>query len=270
MLTIDVLISVVNAQIARLKDLPQNLQEGVRFIISFQYTDEKYLEMIPAELKNSPDISIVMKKERGLSVSRNAVLGHATADLIYFIDDDTHLLPDTFATIRKTFEENPDVDIAAFEAQTYSGDTLREYPQKGKEMKFFELDLYKVLACETVCRRGKVQGTLHYDGRFGLGSHCALCYEQQVFLAEALKAGLKIEFFKRPIVQTSAIFKPMLIFVDRHVQISLGCLIYYLYGLKAYQKAFYIARTAAQNKCCKFWPYFTNMLAGISKLRKTT
>ena len=42
MLTIDILISVKDKKIVRIKEALPEAQEGVKYIICFQYTDEKF------------------------------------------------------------------------------------------------------------------------------------------------------------------------------------------------------------------------------------
>ena len=268
MLTVDVLISVTNGKIVRVKDMLQPQRQGVRYIVSYQYTDEKFLKLVPKELEGLPDVVVVKNKALGVSQSRNVALKEATSDLIYFIDDDMRLLPESIDIIRKVFDEHPDVDIALFQAQNYSGECLRKYPTEDMPDPPVK-ELYKVLACETVCRREKVQGKMVYDVRFGLGSHCATCYEQQIWLTDAIKAGLKISFFANPIIQTSAIYKPLLYFVDRNVQCSIGSMLYYICRNRAYIKAFQFARYASKNHHCAFWPFFSAMVQGINQLKHT-
>ena len=43
MLTIDILISVKDKKIVRIKEALPEAQEGVKYIICFQYTDEKVI-----------------------------------------------------------------------------------------------------------------------------------------------------------------------------------------------------------------------------------
>ena len=158
MLTIDILISVKDKKIVRIKEALPEAQEGVKYIICFQYTDEKYLKLIPEELKGYDDVKLVLKNETGLSRSRNQLLEMATGDLVYFIDDDTVILHGALDCIRQTFENN-DMDIALFQSQSYSGKLLRDYSQKEKNIIRFR-DRFKVLTYEMVCRREKIQGVI--------------------------------------------------------------------------------------------------------------
>ena len=50
MITIEVLICTINKGIVRVLDnlIPQ--RENVKYIVSYQYTDERYLELVPKAL----------------------------------------------------------------------------------------------------------------------------------------------------------------------------------------------------------------------------
>ena len=52
MLTLDILISVTNAKIVRIKEMLPEPQEGVREISSYQETDEKFLKLFPPVLES--------------------------------------------------------------------------------------------------------------------------------------------------------------------------------------------------------------------------
>ena len=267
MLTIDVLISVTNQRIVRIKDLLLEEAEGVHYVVSYQYTDEKFLALMPEPLEKYSDVLVEKQKGRGLSKSRNRALQLAQGDLIYFIDDDTVLIPEAIETIRKTFEENPDVDIALFQAQNYTGQLLREYSTEIQEVTKFQ-DCFKVLAYEMVCRRKKVQGILQYDTRFGLGSQKFLCYEQQVWLEDAIRAGLKIKYFPLPIIKTSAIYKPLLLLMDSHVQQAMGGLLAYTYKAKAPFVACHLAYLLSKKGKCSFFKLLKSLLQGLVMLHR--
>ena len=267
MLTIDILISATNQRIVRIKDLLLEEAEGVHYVVSYQYSDDKFLSLIPPPLETYADVVIDKNKGKGLSKSRNRALELAQNDLVYFIDDDTVLIPEAIDVIRKTFEENPDVDIALFQAQTYAGAPLRDYPREAKEVTSFR-DRFPVLAYEMVCRREKVQGILKYDTRFGLGSGRFLCYEQQVWLEDALRAGLKIKYFPSPIIKTSAIYKPLLLLMDSHVQQALGGLLAYVYKAKAPVSACHFAYYMARKGKRNFFSVLKSLMQGIFLLNR--
>ena len=269
MLTLDILICTLNTRIVRIPDLLMPEKKGVNYIVSFQYTKDDYLKMIPESLEQRSDVMLVKLRGEGLSANCNYALSHATADLVYLIDDDTRFLPDTVDTILETFEKDEKLDIAVFKTQSYAGKDVRQYESSARVLDSFSDFLY-VLTDDMVCRRARmVDHGLWFDARFGLGSHYLSCYEVQILLADAHQHHFYIKYFPQPIIQTSAIFLPRLIFVDAKVQRSFGALLYYYYGNMAFLKAFGFAFHAMRRKMAHFLPLFKHFMEGIFYLRGT-
>jgi glycosyltransferase involved in cell wall biosynthesis len=268
MLTLDILICSLNGRIARVPDLLLPQQERVRYVVSFQYTNDSYLTAIPQELKERPDVTLTYLRGEGLSANRNNALAHASSDLVLFIDDDTRILPNAIATVFRAFELHPETDIALFKAQTYAGKDLRTYPGDGESCSNFEAWL-RVLTIEMVCLRAKVQGHLSFDARFGLGSHYLTCFEEQIWLEDARRSKLNVKYFAEPIVQTSAIYAPRLFYVESSVQRSLGGVLYYVYGWHAYWRSISFALTCARRRVAHFLPVLRHLYQGIAYVKKT-
>ena len=268
MLSLDILICTVNTRIVRIPDMLMPPQEGITYIVSFQYTKDDYLALIPQILLERSDVVFVKMRGEGLSANRNHALSYAQSDLIYLIDDDSRFLSNTIADICETFEQHPDIDIALFQAQTYTGQPLRPYGAEQRCIASFT-EISPILTNEMVCRRSRIQGSLTFDARFGLSSHFLSCYEQQVFLIDACHKGLRIQFFPKDIIQTSAIFQPRLLYVDQKVQRSYGALLYYAYGLPAMAHAFVFALRNALRGKSRFIPLIKHLMEGISYIRTT-
>ena len=120
-MTLDILICSLNKGIVRIDDLLRLEQDGVRYVVSYQYTDERYLELVPDVLKQRKDVVLSVYKGQGLSNNRNHALELAKADLVIFADDDSRLSDEAPAIIEKIFSEDPDLDVAFFRASTYTG-----------------------------------------------------------------------------------------------------------------------------------------------------
>ena len=90
MMTLDILICSYNKGIVRIDDILLPPQENLHYIISYQYTDERYLDLIPELIKTRSDVTIYKYNGKGLSANRNLAMEKSNADLFMFADDDTH------------------------------------------------------------------------------------------------------------------------------------------------------------------------------------
>ena len=265
-MTLDILICSLNKGIVRVEDvlLPEN--ENIHYIISYQYTDERYLDLIPKYLKERKDVSLYKYFGQGLSANRNLAMEKSTADLVMFADDDTHICPQILETANNTFMQHPKLDVAFFCASTYTGKPLKEYPQEEFDITKMP-ESYSISAIEMICRRVKVQGNIRFDERFGLGTKFLTCGEEEIWLEDALKSGLHMRYFPTKIVETSTMLKKSLIYVDAGVQRSRGAMTYYLYGKLAWWMCFKFALKSAKDGMCHFWPMMHHLTEGIQYMR---
>ena len=80
---IEVLICTVDEGIRRVPDvLSPTVRGDVRYLVSFQYTDKKWLEAVPEMLKRRADVKIVALAGRGLSVNRNHAFDNSSGDIV--------------------------------------------------------------------------------------------------------------------------------------------------------------------------------------------
>lgn len=124
-MTLDILICSLNKGVVRIQDVLLPPQPNVHYIVSYQYTDERYLDLIPQALGARPDVSVYTYKGQGLSANRNLALDKATADIIMYADDDAHILPETPSLVMRRFEESPQYDVLFFKASTYTDKPLK-------------------------------------------------------------------------------------------------------------------------------------------------
>ena len=68
-MTLDILICSLNKGIVRVQDVLLPQQENVRYIVSYQYTDERYLDLIPSCLSTRTDVTIYKYQGQGLSAT---------------------------------------------------------------------------------------------------------------------------------------------------------------------------------------------------------
>lgn len=160
MSALSVLICTLNDRITTVPRILLPECEDVRYVISFQYTDDLFLDMIPESLRSRRDVSIHSITETGLSRNRNNALRNCTTPFALVCDDDT---PFTAETLRGIF--------AAFLADT-------------------SLDVVVVDNCRLAFRVS--ERIPHFDTRFGLGSAYLSCGEEEVLLHQAKTYGLSI------------------------------------------------------------------------------
>lgn len=267
-MTLDILICSLNKGIVRVDDVLNPPKEGIHYIVSYQYTDERYLDLIPEVLKTRSDISLYKYKGQGLSSNRNLALEKATAELVMFADDDTHIDGDAFQQIFAIFEKDNRLDAAFFRASTYTGKLLKNYPEKECVISGMP-ESYSISTIEMVCRRERIQSTLRFDERFGLGTKFLTCGEEEIWIEDARRAGLYIKYFPIKIVETSTMLKKSLIYVDVGVQRSKGAFTYYMHGRKAWWICFRFALKSATNGLCHFWPMMHHLAEGIRYMQRT-
>lgn len=187
-MTLDVLICTFGPgglKLVEAMELPQ--VEGVRYIVSWQEHGN-----VPEHF-NRPDLEVHRLDLKGLSNNRNNAFAHSQADICLIADDDLKYTAGQLQAVIKTFEDNPDLDIAAFR---YEGADAKAYP-------FAETPLfpypkgYFASSIELAMRRGL---GLRFDPRFGLGGELFTLGEEDVMLLEARRRGLNCRFF--PIVIT--------------------------------------------------------------------
>lgn len=267
-MTLDILICSLNKGIVRVQDVLLPLREGVRYIVSYQYTDDRYLDLIPKALSQRSDVTLYTYKGQGLSANRNLALDKAQADVVMYADDDAHLLPDTPEIVTHHFKQEPSLDVAFFCATTYTGKPLKKYPEMSFPIKAIPVQ-YAVSALEMACRREKVQGIMRFDERFGLGTKFLTCGEEEVWLEDALRRGLEMHYYPEKIVETSTMLKKSMIYVDAGVQRSRGAITYYRYGFGAWLRSFRFAFQSARKGYCHFLPMMRHLAEGIRYMKRT-
>lgn len=266
-MNINILICSLNKGIVRVPSVLMEKRDNVTYIIAYQYTDERFLELIPESLSEREDVSLYAYKGEGLSANRNFAMDKANADLVVFADDDARFTPESVDIAIKAFEEHPDMDVAFFKASTYTGRSLKDYPNEEREVLSIPED-YAISTLEMVMKRSRVQSVVRFDERFGLGTKFLTCGEEDIWLTDALRMKLKMRYFPKVIVQTSTLLKKSLVYVDAGVQRSKGAYMYYVYHHKAWIHCIRFSIASALKGYCHFWPIFKHMCEGIIYMQR--
>lgn len=127
--------------------------------------------------------------ERGVGLSRNTALLHASGDVVLFSDEDIILSPDYEKKIRRAYESLPDADMILFNVEvapsrrTYWNREVRRITYRN----YGRYPAYSISGRLSALRRANVQYSLLFGGgaKYSNG-------EDSLFLRDCLKAGLRI------------------------------------------------------------------------------
>lgn len=262
--TLSILICTIND---RIKDVPGMLleeREDVTYIISFQYTDNMFLDMVPDVLRTRRDVEFIAHPTVGLSRNRNTALGACRTALALIADDDTHYTNEQIDTIIRVFNENPSVDVACFQAVYEDGTPLKTYPNYDFSYRQTPRGYY--YSSIELALRTDTQLPL-FDTRFGLGAPYLCCGEEEVFLYHAQCAGLNVHYF--PYITASTrhgVTTGQRFSTDTRVRRSKGAVFYVIYGL--FGGYLRICKTALLQKHNR-WQAYRDMMDGLKYILRT-
>ena len=126
-------------------------------------------------------------KEKGLSKSRNHALENATGDICLICDDDVTYVPNYKEIVEDAYKKYPDADIITFDF--IGSDGVRETIRDGKVGFLMSM---KASSTEiTFKRKAIIKSNIKFDENFGTGSDKYNWGEENIFLFDCLRAGLK-------------------------------------------------------------------------------
>ena len=225
MLTIQFLISTLGERIAQAAKVLLPPVEGVSYVVVWQRNGIGS-DALPAELKEREDVSIAEDNGKGLARSRNIALENATADLLVITDDDNRYDTAAIELIRNAFEKHPTAGLIQFQALTMEGHPLRNYPASPYAYETRPRGTY-FCSVELVMRRKA--NLPRFDERFGLGAELG-CGEEEVFVHEAVKRGVKMIYVPQPLVRTDGATTGGRFLTDAKVQKAKGAVLCILHG----------------------------------------
>ena len=225
MLTIQFLISTLGERIAQAAKVLLPPMEGVSYVVVWQRNGIGS-DALPAELKEREDVSIVEDNGKGLARSRNIALENATADLLVITDDDNRYDTAAIELIRNAFEKHPTAGLIQFQALSMEGKPLRNYPAFPYTYETRPRGTY-FCSVELVMRRKA--NLPRFDERFGLGAELG-CGEEEVFVHEAVKRGVKMIYVPQPLVRTDGATTGGRFLTDAAVQRAKGAVLCILHG----------------------------------------
>jgi hypothetical protein len=189
---INILISTINTGIHKVKDIVLDPREDVEYIISHQYTEDAY-RIVPAELQRD-DITVAHLEGKGVTKSRNNAIRLATGDVGHFLEDDVIYSHSYIDCVKKTFEDNPELDVALFKIKTGFGEPeYKSYPPKQVKLKS---KIFSVSTLEIAINLKSIKESgIRFDERFGAGQKLLIGSDETIFVEDCLKKGLCVSFF---------------------------------------------------------------------------
>lgn len=204
--------------------------EGVRYVVSMQYTEDSFKLLVPEMLTERDDVEVVFLKGRGLSRNRNNAIDAAYADILLIADDDEKLSADALLQLRQIYEEDDTIDIALIQICTLQGEPLKTYPQGRTSFESALKQGYYPSSLEISLRRDKLSDSLRFNTNYGLGSELLSAGEEDVFLCDALRRGLNAVCVPIMIGATEQATTGSRFLTDEKVQMSKGAVFAYCYS----------------------------------------
>ena len=126
-LRLSLLICTINDRITGVPEMLLPERPDVEYVVSFQYTDSMFLDMVPDVLHTRTDVRFFPFLGAGLSANRNNALRHCSTALAIIADDDARYTDDDLTAVIRLAEEHPEVDIFCLEATTQQGQPFKSY-----------------------------------------------------------------------------------------------------------------------------------------------
>jgi UDP-glucuronate decarboxylase len=131
--------------------------------------------------------------ERGISRSRNRALDFSEGEICHIADDDFQCHTDYKKRILQAYKENPNADIIVFPVLNLDKERDKVFSKSRKQVGF--LRSMKVTSSEITFNRKRVlESGVRFRENFGVGSGKFTLGEENIFLFECLRQGLKIMY----------------------------------------------------------------------------
>lgn len=217
--------------------------------------------------KNGQRIRKIDVNQRGLSNSRNMAIENAGGGLCLLCDDDEVMEADYAYTIQKAFKELPQADILVFQVKNLASKL------KPEVYKLSKLQCLRVCSVQIAFRKDSVKNSgVRFDPLLGAGTVQG-CGEENKFLLDCLKAGLKIYHYPQCIATVNQEDSTWFTNFDKEFFYQRGRVTGYMLGRPlALLYAFYyvLGKYSMYKKDCSFLDALRCILKGIfnNDLRK--
>ncbi|MCR5421747.1 MAG: glycosyltransferase [Lachnospiraceae bacterium] len=201
--------------------------------------DVKSIERVSKDRGKLQRVKYIETKQRGLSKSRNMAIEESDSEVCILCDNDVEYLPDYESKVLEAFDKHADADLIVF----YIKRKEKPFPNYSKSKRMGYFSVLKIFSPEIAFKRESIRG-IRFDERFGAGSGKYIMGEENIFLYDCLKKGLKIYY------------EPIMIAELREEEST---------WFKGYDERFFISRGAGY---AAMSPWFSYILIGQFALRK--
>lgn len=185
--TLAVCISTIGRRLNNLS--PERLRPcpGVTYHVFLQQGDQAS-RRARSRLALRSDIRVETVEGQGVARSRNAALARVDSDIVLFADDDTELLCENYAELRRLFALDPTLSCVCGMVLDQTGRPRKRF---GRHMSRLRLwNAAKVGTPEIAVRRRQIlECGIGFDERFGAGARWPLG-DEYIFLADFLRGHL--------------------------------------------------------------------------------
>lgn len=190
MVKLQVLICTIGAEgIRRVVESSHPEVEGVEYLVSWQLPDGDM--DVPEALVVRDDVKVCKVNSRGICRNRNNAVRCATAPLCLMSDDDVCYKEEELRSLIYAFEQYPDADIIT--VRHHSDNYPKAYPDQSFDLVNAPKGYY-VTCFEIAFRLSAVKGVVKFNENISIGTPVLRCGEEDVFIHDAKKAGLKARF----------------------------------------------------------------------------
>lgn len=193
---IETLVSTMNVKNEeKFCELLNKMNIQKKCLVINQLTDgtDKLLEV------NKDEKRIISFLEKGLSKSRNNAISNSRADIGIFADDDVVYVNNYNEIIKEEYIKNPEYDIIAFYVENAKEkDNLKE--GNVDFIHSFKLCSVQITVKIDSIRKKKIL----FEEKFGTGSNLFNFGEENIFLTDCIRKGLKIYYSPKKIATLSS------------------------------------------------------------------
>lgn len=183
MKTIEYLISTMNRENVDFID-NMNIKDN---IVIINQTNKKETKIIK---KGNQTITFISVNEKGLSKSRNMAIENSNADICVISDDDFKYYNDSSEKILKAYDKHKDADIIAFYYYA-TGRQQKKFNNKSEKVNY--INSLKICSSQITFKRESIErSNIRFNENFGAGADKYKSGEENIFLYECLRKGLKI------------------------------------------------------------------------------